>query len=225
MDHFSDPAAVERYITATPQRVPGYADLHRMALVLLSEKVPDNACVLVLGAGGGLELLAFAEARPNWSFVGVDPSQPMLDLAADVLGPRRSQVELMKGVVTDAPSWPFEGATCLLTLHFLSVPERLHVLRELKSRLKPGAPLIIAHHCKSDAGAAEDWLARSVAFSIDTASDTHTVVASAANMAKQLTLLTVTEEEALLIEAGFRDPALFYAGFSFRGWVAWANKD
>ncbi|EEB82437.1 conserved hypothetical protein [Roseobacter sp. GAI101] len=42
MDHFSDPAAVERYTTATPQRVPGYADLHRMALVLLSEKAPKK---------------------------------------------------------------------------------------------------------------------------------------------------------------------------------------
>lgn len=224
VDHFSDPAAVERYTTATPQRVPGYGDLHRMALVLLSEQAPENACILVLGAGGGLELKAFAEARPDWSFVGVDPSQPMLDLAADVLGPLQSQVELMKGVVTDAPFWPFEGATCLLTLHFLSVQERLHVLRELKSRLKPGAPLIIAHHCKPDAGAGEDWLARSAAFSTNTTSDTHIVAASASNMAKRLTLLTATEEVALLTEAGFRDPALFYAGFSFRGWVAWANE-
>lgn len=213
LDQFFDPAAVARYTDATPLRVPGYADLHRMALALLSEHASANAVILVLGAGRGLELRAFAEARPDWSFVGVDPSQPMLDLAAKVLVPLRTQVELMKSVVKDAPSRPFEGATCLLTLHYLSIPERLHVQRELKSHLKPGAPLIIAHHCKPDAGKVEDWLARSAAFSIDTATDTDAVANSTANMDKRLTLLTATEEEALLTEAGFHNPALFCAGF------------
>jgi tRNA (cmo5U34)-methyltransferase len=39
-------------------------------------------------------------------------------------------------------------------------------------------------------------------------------------MAQHLPLLSATEEEAMLEEAGFADVALFYAGFSFRGWVA-----
>ena len=76
---FSDPAMVGRYADVTPQRVPGFFDLHRMALILLSEQAPEDAEILVLGAGGGLELKTFAEARPNWSFAGVDPSQPMLE--------------------------------------------------------------------------------------------------------------------------------------------------
>jgi tRNA (cmo5U34)-methyltransferase len=39
-------------------------------------------------------------------------------------------------------------------------------------------------------------------------------------MAQHLPLLSTGEEEALLQEGGFSDVALFYAGFSFRGWVA-----
>lgn len=41
-------------------------------------------------------------------------------------------------------------------------------------------------------------------------------------MATHLPLLTPGDEEALLVEAGFSDMALFYAGLSFRGWVATA---
>jgi tRNA (cmo5U34)-methyltransferase len=41
-------------------------------------------------------------------------------------------------------------------------------------------------------------------------------------MAQGLPLLSPDEEEALLREAGFRDVQLFYAAFSFRGWVATA---
>jgi tRNA (cmo5U34)-methyltransferase len=41
-------------------------------------------------------------------------------------------------------------------------------------------------------------------------------------MAERLPVLPVGEEEAILLEAGLCEVALFYAAFSFRGWVAWA---
>src|ERR1700754_3520033 len=85
MQPFTDPAAVARYAEDTPRKVPGFADLHRMAMLLLAERVPETANILVVGAGGGLELKAFAEAQPGWHFVGVDPSAAMLDLAGRVL--------------------------------------------------------------------------------------------------------------------------------------------
>uniref|UniRef100_A0A1I7Y197 Thioredoxin reductase n=1 Tax=Steinernema glaseri TaxID=37863 RepID=A0A1I7Y197_9BILA len=53
---FSDPALVARYADTTPQRIPGFHDLHRMALILLSERAKSNARILALAAGGGLEL-------------------------------------------------------------------------------------------------------------------------------------------------------------------------
>jgi len=220
MQSFTDPATVSRYADVTPQRVPGFADLHRMALLLLSENAPEAARILVLGAGGGLELKAFAQVRPNWLFVGVDPSEPMLDLARHILGPLGSQVQLVQGYAEDAPLGPFDAATCLLTLHFLPRPERLRVLQALRRRLKPGAPLVVAHHSNPQDDKVERWLTRSAAFAAGTQVDFAQAAASAAGMARNLPLLSTSEEEALLREAGFSDVALFYAGFSFRGWVA-----
>jgi tRNA (cmo5U34)-methyltransferase len=42
-------------------------------------------------------------------------------------------------------------------------------------------------------------------------------------MTERLYLLTPAAEEAMLKEAGFQDVALFYAAFSFRGWVGTAG--
>ena len=75
---FEDPAAVQRYSEGPPRFMPGYADMQRMAAILLAEHAGKDAGILVLGAGGGLEMKVFAEMQPGWSFVGVDPAVEML---------------------------------------------------------------------------------------------------------------------------------------------------
>src|SRR5262249_20919548 len=117
---------------------------------------------------------------------------------------------------------PFDGATCLLTLHFLERDERLHTLQEIRRRLKPAAPLVVAHHSSPERGALRRWLARSVAFASRSSVDFVQASAAAATMAAHLPILPTEEDEALLRDAGFSDVALFYAGFTFRGWVATA---
>ena len=84
-DPFSDPQAVARYAEGAPRNVPGYDAMQRMTTLLLAERVPDDGRVLVLGAGGGLELKVFAEAQPHWAFDGVDPSAEMLKLAEHIV--------------------------------------------------------------------------------------------------------------------------------------------
>ncbi|MFN4013712.1 MAG: class I SAM-dependent methyltransferase [Reyranella sp.] len=217
---FDAPAMIADYVAATPRKVPGFADLHRMAMLLLAEQAPAAAEILVVGAGGGLELKALAEAQPDWRFVGIDPSAGMLDLARRVLGPLGARVDLRQGFVDNAPPGPVDGATCLLTLHFLRREERLHTLREIRRRLKPGAPLVVAHHSVPDGGAATAWLARSAVFAGGPNPDFAKAQISAARMAEHLPLLSADEEAAVQREAGFSDVALFYAGFSFRGWVS-----
>src|ERR1700726_4860805 len=121
MDPFSDPQAVARYAEGAPRNVPGYHAMQRMTTLLLAERVSEEARVLVLGAGGGLELKVFAEAHPNWALDGVDPSAEMLKLARRTLGPLASHATLHEGYIGDAPIGPFDAATCLLTLHFLTL--------------------------------------------------------------------------------------------------------
>lgn len=118
LSSFSDPQAVARYAQGPVKQVPGFHALQQMTTLLLAEAVAREGSVLVLGAGGGLELKVFAEAQPEWRFVGVDPSHEMLKLASETLGPLASRIELCEGYIDTAPVGPFDGATCLLTLHF-----------------------------------------------------------------------------------------------------------
>jgi tRNA (cmo5U34)-methyltransferase len=219
---FADPVAVASYALEAPCKVPGLADLHRMTTLLLAEQAPSAAHLLIVGAGGGLELKAMASARPDWRFTGVDPSSAMLGLARQAVSPFASRVDLVAGTVDQAPDGPFDGATCLLVLHFLDRSERLRTLREIRRRLRSGARIVVAHHSPPDGDPAR-WMARSAAFGDHSGSDPAKAKATGKMMTERLPLLVPAEEKELLREAGFLDVALFYAAFSFRGWVATAS--
>ncbi|VXB26753.1 Methyltransferase [Luteimonas sp. 9C] len=221
---FSDPDAVADYVSNVIRQVPGVHALHRMAHLLLAERVATDGHVLVLGAGGGMELAAFADASPEWRFTGVDPSAEMLALAALTLGSSAPRVDLIRGYIESAPDIAFDGASCLLTLHFLDREQRLHTLRELRRRLKPGAPLVIAHHSVPDDPAEKRlWFRRWAAFaSVGTVTDADTE-ARADLMASCLPTCAPNLEVGMLEAAGFERPSLFYAALTFRGWVTYAG--
>lgn len=222
MTAFSDPDAVARYAEGPVRQVPGFAGLQLMARLLLAERVPDDGEVLVLGAGGGLELKAFADAQPGWRFCGVDPSAEMLSLARATLGADAARVDFREGYIDSAPPGPFDGATCLLTLHFIPEDERRRTIAAVHRRLKPGAPFVVAHHSVPRGEAERDaWLARYAAFAAASGIPAANTRNAAAAIGERLPLLSPDEDEALLRAAGFADVSLFYAGFTFRGWVAY----
>ncbi|MBV4458003.1 class I SAM-dependent methyltransferase [Pseudomonas sp. COR58] len=225
MTWFSDPEAVARYAEGPVRLVPGFESLQRMATLLLAEHLPGAANVLVLGAGGGLELKKFADRQPLWRFVGVDPSAEMLKLAQATLGPLADRALLHEGYIDSAPPGPFDAATCLLTLHFIPAEERLRTLREIHRRLAPGAPLIVAHHSFPQAPADKArWLKRYAAYAVDSGVPAADAERAISAIAAQLPVLSPEADEALLKEAGFHGTELFYAGFTFKGWIAWKDR-
>jgi tRNA (cmo5U34)-methyltransferase len=219
-----DTPAGHSYLAGPPRQVPGYAGLLRMASLLLAERVPADGRVLVLGAGGGLELRALADDHAGWGFDGVDPSADMLALAEATVGEHRDRVRLQEGYIDSAPEGPFDGATCILTFHFIAREQRLDTLRQLRRRLRPGAPLVLAHiSFPQSEPERSQWIARHVAFSAAPDADPATLEKARHAIGTRLAILAPEEEEAMLREAGFADVALFYAGLSFMGWVAYAG--
>ncbi|MCT2399900.1 class I SAM-dependent methyltransferase [Novosphingobium mangrovi (ex Huang et al. 2023)] len=221
LDQFADKDAIARYAEGPPRFLPGFDAMHRMTGVLLDEVVPAGAHLLVLGAGGGLEIDALARSHPGWRFTGIDPARPMLDLAEAALAPFKDRIDLIEGLIDDAPAGPFDGATCLLALHFLDRAERVRTLRAIRARLCPGAPFVAVHSSFSqDADARDRWLDRYAAFAIASGADAEQVGQARSAVAANLSLFTPAEDEAMIREAGFAEVEPFFAAFTWHGWIA-----
>ncbi len=215
--------AVRSYLEGPPRQVPGFTSLHRMTAMLMAERMPENGRVLVLGAGGGLELKAFAEMHASWSFDGVDPSLDMLQLARQVTEGHGDSIRLHEGDISMAPEGPFDAATCLLTFHHVPLDRRLEALRQVRRRLKTNAPFVLAHVSFPQTEPERSlWIDRHVAYGAPEGADPARLENARSAMRERLCILSPDEEEAMLCEAGFSDVALFYAAFSFKGWVAYA---
>ncbi len=225
LKNFADPEAVANYADGVSRFVPGLEGLHRMAGLLLAENAPENARILVLGAGGGIELKALADAYPQWTFVGVDPAPEMLKLAAQTLGPRIERVELVEGYIEDAPEGPFDGATCLLTLHFLPSAQRVETIRQIHRRLRQGASFIAAHGSFPQSPSERSiWLDRYAAYAISSGADPEQARTARDAIEASEMMLSPEMDEALLRDGGFSDVQLFYSAFTWRGWVGTHNR-
>jgi tRNA (cmo5U34)-methyltransferase len=222
--HYEDPDFVRQYAQGPTAFVPAYEHMQRMAAQLIRERISSTGKVLVLGAGGGLELETFASRCPQWTFVGVEPAEEMLKAAKDrVLQAGASErVDWHHGYIFDAPPGPFDAATCLLTLHF--VPDdgaKEQTLAEIRRRLKPGAPFVLVDLCidlaSPDAATALD---RYREFALESGADLERVESTCGRLVNVLKLVSAARDEALLGIAGFSQVELFYAGLSWRGWRA-----
>ncbi len=220
---FEDPEWVQTYTDGPIKFTPGFSDVHKMVNVLLRERVPDDARILVHGAGGGLELEALAQANPTWQFLGVDPAKPMLDLAEARLAPVMDRVTLHHGYIEAAPSGPFDGATSLLTLHFLNAGERLETLRKILDRLKSGAPLVAVHSSFPSEQANRDvWLSRYEAFAIASGVEPDRASQARDAVASMSTVFESSVDIQILENAGFTDVTTFYSAFTWSGWIGYA---
>ena len=224
--HFIDPASVVRYLQQGPPAfAPGHAGMLQMTGVLLEERMPENGTVLVVGAGGGLEIRYLAGIKEGWRFVGVDPAPAMLNLARATAGlVAGDRLQLIEGTVENASSGPFDAATCILVLGLIADDgSKLAMLNDVRCRLKPKAPFILVDQCIDlRAADAELRLDRYAAYARRSGVDAETVAGAKAAVGSMTSLVSASRNEELLGEAGFAEIEVFYVGMAWRGWVAYA---
>lgn len=94
-----------------------------------------------------------------------------------------------------AAAGPFDAATCILTLHFVAPDDRRRTLAEIRRRLKPGAPFVMAHISFPQGSPEEQqlWLSRYVAFAVSSGMDPASVRNAASVIASTLPLLAPAE--------------------------------
>ncbi len=126
---------------------PGYEQLPLVVLSHLRTCLPPTARILDVGCGTGATLTAFATHQPEWSFVGVDPAGPMLELArrrTNALG-AEGRAALIHGTVDTLPDQPrFDAATCILVEHLM--PDdgtKLRLLQGVHRRMASGGWFVL----------------------------------------------------------------------------------
>jgi tRNA (cmo5U34)-methyltransferase len=216
------------YARLAEQFIPGRRAIFAIVEASLLELLPEGpARILVVGAGGGEEILRLGLDNPHWSFVGVDTYQPMVELARRRLAESpvgaRAQVHAMP--IDDLDDREFDAATCILTAHF--VPDdgaKLAFFKAIRARLKRGAPLAVVDGV-GVAGEPQTELLRRIwkrhAIRNGVAEDV--AEANAQNFAK-VAVVSAERQEDLLTTAGFERLTPIFRGLAIKGWLAFAES-
>ncbi|MEK4848705.1 methyltransferase [Paenibacillus sp. FSL H7-0756] len=220
----------DQYVQNISRKIPGYALQYDLMDTLLTARLDkwekqDKPRLLVVGAGGGQEILKLGLSHPDWSFSGLDTSQSMLQAAKQRLA-AAGLIDRVRLHHTEIAAWSsnalHDAATCMLVLHFLQGQEsKLTMLRSIAARLRPGAPLCISAICGEPGTPAWElqmagWRLHMLGNGI--AEDEWQTFEQSFGVTSHP--LPAQEMEVLLLEAGFTAVSRFFGAYLIDGWVA-----
>jgi len=221
-----DASRAEEYARQSRIALAGYDACHELSACVLSAALGEErpARVLVAGAGGTAgEIIAAAALEPQWSFVAVDPSPSMLDLARANIAEAgvANRVETILATVNHLDAAPsFDAAIMIGVLHHLpGDAAKQDVLAQIAMRLKPGAPLIVAGNYRAYASQPLLMAAWANRWRMNGAGPQE--LQSKMNKILQGAEPPQSEEAviSLLAEAGFEEPVRFFASLFWGAWL------
>lgn len=199
----------------------GYELIFELATALLRAHLPETAHLLIVGAGGGMELQTLGPDNPHWRFTGVDPAAPMLAVAQEMADKHglTDRVRLVPGTVDDLPlEATYEAATCIFVEHLL--PDdgaKLRLLQSIAQRLHPGAAFLLVG---PDPDTYEQFSSAGWQYRAARGMTEEQQTALSARVRADVPGVTDVRQRELLWEAGFRDIETFSQALWIKGWVA-----
>ncbi|MEM7676061.1 MAG: class I SAM-dependent methyltransferase [Myxococcota bacterium] len=199
-------------------------DALHLAIDIAFEGLGANARLLVVGAGTGQEIVALGKRRPNWKFVAVDPSEPMLDMARRKLSEQGmlDRCILHVGTLDTLPTTEdFDAATAILVSHFFTEgEERRAFLKRIAGHLRLGGQFFLADLSADIEPTAQAealvWWARA----LGRAMSEEGVTALLQAYGRDVALSTPPEVSSYMTESGLTSPVCVYQFGLIRGWQA-----
>lgn len=208
---------------------PVNALLHLLTGAALAT-LPPRSKILCIGAGTGAEIVYLATRFPEWTFVAVDPSAPMLDVCRRKLAElgMDSRCEFHSGYLESLHSPDlFDAATSILVSQFiLDKASRTEFFRTIASSLKPGGMLVSADLSATQESISyqkllQIWLQMMKGAGVnDEAVDRIRVTYE-----KDVAVLPESEVAAMIQSGGFEDPVCFYQAGLIRAWHSRVSAD
>lgn len=196
-------------------------NMHFLIRLVLKD-LPVNSQVLCVGVGTGAEILSLARAFPQWSFVGVDPSESMLEVCRERLQEAGvlDRCKLIQGYIQEAPGGAnFDAALSVLVGHFVKREERLSFYKEMVSRLKKGGSFINTE-ISFDLDSAEfpEMLKNWEQVQMLMGATPESLAKLPSQLREALTVLPNSEVEEFLRLSGLETPVRFFQAFMITGW-------
>lgn len=223
-DH-NPPVEVQNYDESIHHFCGAYDAIFDLSYAYLRAMVRVDGELLIVGAGTGKEICHFGQKNPQWKMTGIDPSKDMLALAEKKMSKLMitNPVNFFCGYTHELPkTQSYEGATCILVMHFLpDEASKLQLLKSISNRLKKGATFILVdgfadYNDISFEQTVSAWKTHVKATGIapDNVEDGFNN-----QILKRLHFIPEKQMEALLLEAGFDKPYRFFTSFLYGGWV------
>lgn len=221
-------AVFDRQASGYDEQWAGMAPI-RDGLYFLLESIfadlPEDARILCVGAGTGVEMAHLARIFPRWRFTAVEPSGAMLNVCRQRASAEGyiSRCQFYEGYLDSVPiDDMYDGATCFLVSQFiLSQEARSEFFRAIADRLVPGGVLAssdLASDVNSEAYHALLRVWVNVMSSKGVQPDV--LERTQAAYAKDVAVLPPKSVASIIEAAGFEPPVQFFQSGLMHAWFS-----
>lgn len=220
MKHFTRQSA-ETYETRIKRLIPGYELLQDLTAAKLKTLLPENASLLIAGAGTGMEIRSTAKGNNQWRYTAVDLSPEMLGFAKEQISNDglNNDIDYFVGDMKEQSfTNTHDGSLSLFVLHFVADDGcKLAFLKKIRSSLKDNSYFISAdlteQKDQSLLNAYHTWLKQNAGHSDDQIKNI------IENMSKNFHPLSTERYNELLGEAGFQPASTFFQSFVYKAYI------
>ena len=207
---------------ANNSRLAPIADNMHFLIRLTLHDLPPEAKILCVGVGTGAEIFALAKIFPQFTFVGVEPSEAMLEVCQERVNSSgiANRCQFIHGYVQDVPPVEtFDAALAILVGHFVKREERASFYQNMVSRLKKGGVLINTE-ISYDLNAPEFLTTLKHWERVQTlmGATSESLAKLPQTLREVLTVLPPTAVEDSLRRSGISTPVRFFQAFMISGW-------
>jgi tRNA (cmo5U34)-methyltransferase len=204
--------------------IPQYDEMRRLVYDLGARFVQKGTDIIDLGCSRGAALQPFVDRfGADNRYIGLDESQPMLDACRE-----RFKHEIHAGLVdvrnhdlrSGLPPLMPSLTLAVLTLQFVPVEYRQHVVADVFDRTRPGGAMIVVEKTLApDAATDALFLETYYAMKGDQGYSAKQIATKRKSLEGVLVPLTPEGNEAMLQAEGFR-VSRFWQWCNFSGWIA-----
>lgn len=221
-------AQASSYDQQWSRMAPINSALHLLTSAVLAG-LPARAHILCVGAGTGAEILALAQAFPQWRFTAVEPSTPMLA----VLRARAEEQGIAArclfhaGYLDTLPAnEAFDAATALLVSHFIQERQaRIAFFQRIAERLRPQGTLVSADLAGDLAADDCQDLLEAWFRVMSGAASTEGVARMREAYRRDVAVLPPQDVHDIIRHGGFEAPVRFFQAGMIHAWYARRSPD